>query len=143
MSDWTRVEKQHVLAAMSDFDRLGQREFLRRFGFGRARAYTVWHNGTEYDSKAILGVAYLHATGQPATNEEFSGGEAGAANVLADLGFDVVVDEHAAVQQPTHKRAASKPKQRSANKPRTYAHLPHGLAGDRGLRQLRLRALTD
>lgn len=70
MSDWPRVKKQHVLAAMSDFDRLGQRQFPRRFSFGRARAYTLWHNGAEYDSKAILGVAYLHATGQPTTNEE-------------------------------------------------------------------------
>jgi hypothetical protein len=117
MPDWTRVEKQHVLAAMSDFDRLGQREFLRRFGFGRARAHTVWHNGTEYDSKAILGVAYLHATGQPAMSEELSGGEVGVAKVLAELGLDVVVDEHATARQPTQGRATSKPKKRAADKP--------------------------
>jgi hypothetical protein len=118
MPDWSRVDKKHVLAAMSDYDRLGQREFLRRFAFGRARLYTVWHSGREYDSTAILGVAYLHATGTPPTSEDFSDGEAGAAKVLTDLGFDVAVDEQeAAAQQSTRKRSAPKPKKRPAARP--------------------------
>jgi len=36
---------------------------LRRYGFGRARSYVLRNRGQEYASKAILGVAYLHATG--------------------------------------------------------------------------------
>src|SRR4051812_33876257 len=82
MPDWDLVTRPHVLAAMEEHDRLGSREFLRRYGFGRARSYVVWHRGQEYASKAVLGVAYLHATGKPATSEEFTEGEQGAAEVL-------------------------------------------------------------
>jgi hypothetical protein len=102
------VGKQHVLAAIAECDRLGSREFLQRYRFGRAHASTLWHRGQEYDSKAILGVAYLHATGRAATSDEFSAGEDGASKVLAGLGFDVVVDEDAlaAERKPRARKAA-------------------------------------
>jgi hypothetical protein len=87
MPQWSRVDRSHVLAAMAEYDREGSKEFLRRYGFGRSRMYTLWHRGNEYDSKAILGVAYLYATGAAATSEEFSGGDSGAAKVLTDLGL--------------------------------------------------------
>jgi hypothetical protein len=93
MPDWTLVNRSHVLAALAEYDRLGSREFLSRYSFGRSAAYTLWHGGQEYDSKAILGVAYLHATGRAATRDEFRGGLSGAVRVLQSLGFDVVVDE--------------------------------------------------
>ena len=62
---------------------------LARYGFGRARAYRLIIDGKAYDSKAILGVAYRHATGQPLGPEDFSGGAAAAARVLRSLGFEV------------------------------------------------------
>jgi hypothetical protein len=100
MPDWSLVGKQHVLAAIAECDRVGSRDFLQRYRFGRARASTVWHRGQEYDSKAILGVALLHATGRAATADDFAGGEEGAVRVLAGLGFDVVVDEEALAAEP-------------------------------------------
>jgi hypothetical protein len=107
MPDWNLVSRSHVLAAMREYDNLGSREFLRRYGFGRATAYTLWHQGQEYDSKAILGVAYFHATGTAARSDEFSGGKDGAAKVLSDLGFDIVVDEEAAAaEKPTRVKPA-------------------------------------
>jgi hypothetical protein len=93
--DWSRVDRSHVLAAIAECDRLGSREFLARYHFGRAKASTVWHRGQEYDSKAILGLALLHATGRPATKDDFVGGEGAASRLLSGLGFDVVVDEEA------------------------------------------------
>src|SRR5512144_3355985 len=95
MPDWNLVSRSHVLAAMKESDNLGSKEFLRRYGFGRATAYTLWHQGHEYDPKAILGVALLHATGTAARSDELSGGQDDAAKVLTDLGFDVVVDQEA------------------------------------------------
>lgn len=95
MSDWSRVERSHVLAAIAECDRLGSREFLSRYRFGRAKASSVWHGGQEYDSKAILGLALLHATGRPATKDDFSAGEGAASRLLTGMGFDVVVDEEA------------------------------------------------
>jgi len=99
MPDWSLVNRAHVLGAVAEYDSLGDREFLRRYGFRRSAVSTLWHGGHEYDSKAVLGVAYLHATGTPATPTEFSGGQDGAAKVLGDLGFDVVVDEDAAAAE--------------------------------------------
>ena len=99
MPDWTLVHRSHVLAALAEHDRLGSREFFSRYSFGRSTAYTLWHGGQEYDPKAILGVAYLHATGRLATREELRGGQSGAIRVLQGLGFDVVVDEEALEQE--------------------------------------------
>ena len=129
MPDWNLVTRQHVLAAIAECDQLGSREFLARYHFGRAPAYTLWHGGQEYDSKAILGVAYLHATGRAATSDEFSGGKDGAAMVLAERGFDIVVDEELAAQVASlGARAAGE----------DLPALLHGPARHRRLRQLRL-----
>lgn len=107
MPDWSQVSRTHVLQAMAEYDRIGDREFLRRYGFGRSRIYTVWNNGQEYDSKAILGAAYFHATGTPAGSGDFSGGEQGAAKVLQEKGFDVAVNEVEAAAEEL--RAARRP----------------------------------
>lgn len=107
MSDWSLVDRSHVLAAFAECDRLGSREFLSRYRFGRAKASAVWHGGQEYDSRAILGMALLHATGRPATRDDFSAGESVASSLLSGMGFDVVVDEEA-MEQEDRARAARK-----------------------------------
>jgi hypothetical protein len=111
MPDWSVVARAHVLSAMREYDELGSREFLRRYGFGRSTSCTLWHEGKEYDPKAVLGVAYYHASGTAARSDEFSGGKDGAATVLTDLGFDVAVDEEAlAAEKPLRaKPAKAKP----------------------------------
>ncbi|HET7327241.1 MAG TPA: hypothetical protein VFJ14_08130 [Nocardioidaceae bacterium] len=116
MPDWNDVDRSHVLTAIAECDRLGSKEFLRRHGFGRAKAYMLWHRGEEYDSKAILGVAYLHATGRPATSEQFPEGEDGAAELLRELGFDVVAQEEPAAPSP-RKAARPKPRKTAAKEP--------------------------
>lgn len=117
MPDWSQVSRTHVLQAMEEYDRIGDREFLRRYGFGRSRIYTVWNNGQEYDSKAILGAAYFHATGTPAGSGDFSGGEQGAAKVLQEKGFDVAVNEVEAAAEEL--RAARRPARAAATSTRT------------------------
>ena len=88
--DWELVQHQDVLTAIRECDELGEEEFLEIHHFKRARDYHLLHGGTSYPSKAILGVAYGHATGSPAKSSEFSGGKDGAAKVLRALGFEVV-----------------------------------------------------
>jgi hypothetical protein len=112
MRDWSVVSRSHVLAAMNEWDDLGQREFLRRYGFGRAPAYSLWNRGQEYDPAAVLAVAYFHATGTVPRSDEPTGGSDGAARVLSGLGFDVVVDEEAlAAEKPRRaKTVRAKPK---------------------------------
>lgn len=116
MPDWSLVTRAHVLAAMQECDRLERREFLRRYGFTRARAFTLWNSGEEYDSQAILGVAYRQATGTPATVNDFPEGEETAAKVLLELGFDVVAEE-----QPV---TAVRPRKVAPAKTRKVAEAP-------------------
>jgi len=59
--------------AAAEYDELGQDEFLARYGFGRARAYLPIIDDKTYDSKAVLGAVYKHATGRPLGPEDFSG----------------------------------------------------------------------
>lgn len=117
MHDWNQVSRTHVLQAMEECDRIGDREFLRRYGFTRSRVYTVWSNGQEYDSQAILGAAYFHATGTPAGRGDFHDGEQGAAKVLQEKGFDVAVNEIEAAAE--ERRAASRPARSAASTTRT------------------------
>lgn len=119
MPDWSQVSRTHVLLAMAECDRIGDREFLRRYGFPRSRIYTVWSNGQEYDSQAILGAAYFHATGTPADRGDFHDGEQGAATVLQEKGFDVAVNEIEAAAE--ERRAASRPARATARSTRTTA----------------------
>jgi hypothetical protein len=88
-ASWTRVTRADVIRTISEYDRLGQDQFLAEHGFGRATAYLLIHDGRSYDSKAIAGVAYKFATGVPLGAHEFSGGIYGAARVLRRLGFEV------------------------------------------------------
>lgn len=89
MPPFQAVRPEHVLLALEEFDRIGADEFLDRYGFDHAGKFELLHNDSSYDSLAVLGVAYLRATGELAPDEDLSGGAEGAAEVLHGLGFDV------------------------------------------------------
>ncbi len=57
---------------------------------------------------------YLLATGTAARSDELSEGIDGAAKVLADLGFDVVVDEEALATEKPRRAQPAKPKPAAA-----------------------------
>ncbi|MET7359628.1 HNH endonuclease [Streptomyces sp. NPDC005562] len=78
-----------VLKAIAEYDQLGRDEFLAKYGFGEARSYVVVHEGREYDSKALAGVAHQWDHGQPLRAEEFSGGKEHAAAWLKRVGFQI------------------------------------------------------
>lgn len=80
-----------VLAAISEFDRIGRDEFLSKYGFGRSREYFVVHGGRLYDSKAIAGAAigFQFPAEGPLRSEEFSGGESTVQRTLEGLGFEI------------------------------------------------------
>jgi hypothetical protein len=60
------ITREAVLAAIAEYDRLGQDEFLSKYGFDRARSYLLIHDGKAYDSKAIVGVAHGFLPGEQA-----------------------------------------------------------------------------
>lgn len=88
------TDRQAVLDAMAECDRLGDIEFLSRHGFGRAHRYRLVQAGRSHDSKAIAGVAhgYQFPASGPLRSADFQGGLMGAAGRLRRLGFDVVDD---------------------------------------------------
>jgi 5-methylcytosine-specific restriction protein A len=82
-----------VNEAIEEFDRLGREQFLRKYGFGRARSYVLRKEGHSYDSKAIAGAAHGYLPGQVAlAPKEFFGGEATVKRILEGLGFTVDED---------------------------------------------------
>ncbi|MFI6580580.1 HNH endonuclease [Embleya sp. NPDC050493] len=83
------LTRDAVLEALAECDRLGTAEFLKTYGFKPAVKYVLVHEGKEYDSKAIAGVAHWYCQGRALTSDEFSGGKAAAAGWLLKLGFDV------------------------------------------------------
>jgi hypothetical protein len=82
-----------VIAALAEFDSLGQTAFLKKYGFGKSREYQIFDpaTGKLYDSKAIVGAAYGYAFPEqgPLSAADFSGGEATVQKVLQKLGFEV------------------------------------------------------
>lgn len=79
-----------VLKAIAEYDRLGQDDFLKQYGFGKARNFILLHAGRRYDSKAIVGAAYWHQFGKPLKPTDFSGGLATVVPLLGGLGFKVI-----------------------------------------------------
>ncbi|MEV4990194.1 HNH endonuclease [Pseudarthrobacter sp. LMD1-1-1.1] len=83
-------DRQAVLRALEEYDKLGRVAFLRTYGFGTADEYVLAHEGRYYDSKAIAGVAHLFQTGELLTNSEFQGGRRGAVPRLTAMRFEIV-----------------------------------------------------
>jgi 5-methylcytosine-specific restriction protein A len=84
-----------VLKAIAEHNEMGREAFLEEYHFGKARSYVLVHEGQEYDSKAIAGVAHKWDQGRALAPGEFSGGKDHAAAWLKRLGFQVK-----AVQNP-------------------------------------------
>lgn len=112
MVAWSAVTRHHVLAAIKEYDEVGQDAFLELYGFAPSPEFVLRHADHSYDSKAILGVALRYSTGEPATAADFTGAKDSAARVLRDLDFTVLSPEKAAA-------AASAPTTTIPNQRRT------------------------
>jgi MoxR-like ATPase len=85
------ITRDAVLSAVEEMKALGRDAFLEKYGFQRARRYTIVHNGQLYDSKAIMGAAhgYQFPDRGPLRSADFTGGEGTAVRKLRSLGFEV------------------------------------------------------
>lgn len=82
------TDRNAVLAAIAKYEELGPDRFFRKFGYGRAKTCFVLHNGRQYDSKAIAGVALLIQHGR--APERLHGGVRTVLPRLKALRFPVV-----------------------------------------------------
>jgi hypothetical protein len=83
------LSQESVVKAIKEYDQLGRENFLTTYHYGHAQSYVLVHDGKEYDSKAIAGVAHKYEYERALTPDEFSGGREGAAAWLERLGFHV------------------------------------------------------
>lgn len=112
------ITRESVLAAVAEYDELGQAAFLAKHSAGPSLAYFLVIDGRDYDSKAIVRAAYLRVTGGQKL-KRLSGGISGAATALQDLGFaveyrpasdvDWTWDEHVLALQLYMRNPASPP----------------------------------
>lgn len=88
---WNDVTAEGVEQAIAEFDRLGQKEFLSNYRYGKAHRYFLVRDGQQYDSKAIVGAAhgYDRPDEGPLRAKTFSGGDATVRRHLRKLGFQV------------------------------------------------------
>lgn len=82
-----------ILKAIAEYNKLGGKSFLSKYGFGPAKRYHLLHAGKHYDSKAIVGAACGIQFGRPLTASDFSGGKKTVVPKLKSLGFEVVADQ--------------------------------------------------
>jgi hypothetical protein len=89
VATFSAVTRQHVLQAIAEYDSRDREDFLGVYGYEPSTDYTIQHNGRDYDSQAILGVAHRYATGRLAAAHEFSNGPSGMSAILRKRGFEV------------------------------------------------------
>lgn len=84
---------EHVIKAVEKaikkFDKIGRDEFLKEYGFGKAKTCWLVYQGKHYDSKAIVGVAYsfVDRKSGPLTPDDFHGGDP-VLEEFSRLGFE-------------------------------------------------------
>lgn len=86
------ITRAAVLDVMREYDELGSSGFYERYRYRDARDYVVVHDGKEYPSKGLYGVAYdkLHPDEAPIRETGLSGGLQRVVPRLQALGFEVV-----------------------------------------------------
>jgi hypothetical protein len=83
------IDRDAVLEAMKESNRVGRDAFLADNGFDQPRQFYVQHQGRLYDAKAITNVAYRHRYGS-LPEPRISGGKAHSNRTLNRLGFSIV-----------------------------------------------------
>ncbi len=68
---WTDLNSRDaVLDAIRDFDEIGRKDFLKKYGFGSAARYRLIFQGGEYDAKVIIGAAHGYQFPEGAAEEQ-------------------------------------------------------------------------
>ncbi len=88
---WRNIQNpESIRKAIDECDRLGRDVFLEKYGYGRATKYALVANGKHYDTKAILGVAYKHESGNLALRPHQVKNRKDRQKKLEELGFKVI-----------------------------------------------------
>ena len=102
------TSRHAVIKAIDEFNSLGRKEFLSKYGFGKARQFFLVYEGEQYDSKAIFGAAYGYQFSRPLQSDEFSGGNDTVRPILEKLKFTIITNSVDDTSEP----CSYKPKER-------------------------------
>ena len=85
------IKAEHVEKAIEKFNGMGREEFLKEYGFGKAKTCWLVYEGVDYDSKAIIGVAHSFIDKEsvpltPRDNPPYGGNP--TLSKLSELGFE-------------------------------------------------------
>jgi 5-methylcytosine-specific restriction protein A len=89
---WRELDnRDSVLNALQEFDRVGRDEFLRKYGFGKSARFMLEHNGRQYDAKAVIAAAhgYQFPAKGPLRTADFPSSAPAVKGTLERLGFTV------------------------------------------------------
>jgi hypothetical protein len=101
MADTDQINREHVLQATAEYDRVGIDQFLETHGFAQTRDSVLRHDGRSYDAPAVLAVALQVATGTAGEPDGITADPEHVATVLRDLGFDVDAADEPNLPYPT------------------------------------------
>ena len=87
----SEITRAGILRAIAEHDHIGPEAFRETYGYGAAVTYLLVHEGRQYDSKAIAGVAHLYDFGNALKHYQLSGGLKGAVAWLRREGFTAVM----------------------------------------------------
>ncbi len=68
------IDADTMLVEIQEFNDLGRDRFLKRYSFSRSSKFYLIHEERIYDTKVLVGAAYLHATGKRLASNRFTGG---------------------------------------------------------------------
>ncbi|GEB57169.1 HNH endonuclease signature motif containing protein [Streptomyces gardneri] len=85
----SEITRAGILQAIAEHDRLGTDTFRETYGYRAAVTYVLTHEGKQYDSKAIAGVAHKFDFGTALKPSGLSGGAKAAVEWLRREGFTV------------------------------------------------------
>jgi 5-methylcytosine-specific restriction enzyme A len=88
------ITRDDILKTLEEYDHLGRDVFLGTYRYGEASTSLIVHDGKEYDSKAVAGVAHKHQHGRPLTRQELSGGLGHSVAWLKREGFTIGVSRN-------------------------------------------------
>jgi hypothetical protein len=68
------IDEGAIEKAIEEFNKLGRRQFLKRYGLSRSSKFYLIFRQRFYDTKSLAAAAYRHATGKVLRRDELYGG---------------------------------------------------------------------
>ncbi|MCP4588878.1 HNH endonuclease [Pseudoalteromonas sp.] len=83
-------QREDVIAAIKEYDKLGRIEFLAKYDFSKAKEYFLVYEGQLYDCKPLIYGAYVLKFGEKLTTRRSQGVQKTIRPYLESMGFTII-----------------------------------------------------